>query len=278
MTSLTGSSHEENHKIKPNPFHTGRKQHAAGSLPSAWRFPLDADKKSQSLTVISQEAGRKCIRHYPSFAEHVWNQLRFQSFTHWLIQGALLLSAMLLALYLRRESSGGPEMLAACSVFLSFAGNICLSQTARLFSWHMAELEQTLYLNLKQMVGIRMLEAGIFDLLLLALLLGITGKANTLGTGASLLYMLVPFLWSDILYLHMLSSLRSIAFGFRSAALGLLCGIMALFPVIWEPVYLPKYLTAWLILAILGILLLIAEITSLLRKIEQGDHFAALQF
>lgn len=278
MTPITSSSHDGSHKNKPESFRTGQRHNTAGSLPPEWRFPLDMDKKSQGLTVISQEAARKHIRRYPAFMEHVWNQLRFRSFTHWLIQGGLLFTAMLFALYLRRESSGGPEMITACTIFFVFAGNICLSQMAHLFSWHMVELEQTLYLNLKQMICIRMLEAGVSDLIILALVLGITGDVNTLGIGTSLVYMLVPFLWSDILYLHMLTSLRSAAFCFRSSALGLLCGIMALFPVIWEPVYLPQYLIIWQILAIAGILLLIAEITNLLGKIEQGDHFVAIQF
>ena len=237
-----------------------------------WRFPLDTEKKSQSLTIIRKEVSRKRIRHYPTFLEHVWNQLRFQSITHWLLQGILLLAAMLLALYLRRECIGALETLTICSVFFVFAGNICLSQVARLFSWHMAELEQTLYLNLKQMICIRMLEAGIADLVILILFLGITGKANTLGMGMSLLYMLVPFLWSDILYLHMLVHLRSFSSGFWSFALGLLCGIIALFPVVWESAYRPDYLIIWQILGIAGIVLLILEITSLLGKIEGGDN------
>lgn len=243
-----------------------------------WRFPLDKDKKKQSLTIIYQEAACKHIRHYPSFLEHVWNQMRFQSFTHWFIQGSLLFAAILLALFLRRECSGELETITACSVFFTFAGNICFSQTARLFSWHMAELEQTLYLNLKQMVCIRMLEAGIADLAILVLILGITNDINTLGIGTSLLYMLVPFLWSNILYLHMLTGLRSTAFGFRSTALGLLCGLMALFPAIWPLVYQPKYLIVWRVLAIAAILLLIAETASLLEKIEQGELFSTIQF
>ncbi len=236
-----------------------------------WRFPLDAQKKTQSLAVIRQEAACKSIRYYPTFLEHVWNQIRFQPITHWLLQGSLLLTAMLLALYLRRTSRGGPEMLTVCSVFIVFAGNICLSQIARLFSWHMAELEQTLYLNLRQMICIRMLEAGIANLIILVLFILIAGGVDTLGISVSLIYMAVPFLWSDILYLHMLSHLRSIFSGFRSFALGLLCGIISLLPVLWEPVYQPEYLIIWQILAALGTLLLIAEIAKLLEKINQGD-------
>ena len=179
---------------------------------------------------------------------------------------------MLLALWLRRENTGSLNSVTACSVFLVFAGNICLNHAARLFSWHMAELEQTLYLNLKQLICIRMLEAGIADLIILALFLGITGHNNTMGIGVTLLYMLVPFLWSDTLYLHMLVHIRSTSYGFRSFALGLLCGILALFPVLWAPAYEPENLIIWQILAFAGLSVLIAEIYSILTKIERGDH------
>ena len=83
--------------------------------------------------------------------------------------------------------------------------------------------------------------------------------------------MLVPFLWSDALYLHMLTSLRSSASSFRSLALGLLCGTLTLFPVLWENIYLPQYLIVWQILAAAGLFLLIAEIYRLLGRIETGD-------
>lgn len=106
-----------------------------------WRFPLDESRKDESLSLIRQEASEKIIRRCPGFPEYIWNQLRFKSWQEWLTQGGLLLAALLLALWLRRERIEDLEMLAACSVFFVFAGNICLSQVARLFSWHMAELE-----------------------------------------------------------------------------------------------------------------------------------------
>ncbi len=237
-----------------------------------WRFPLDKEKKAQGLAVIRREAAVKRIRHYPAFMEHVWNQIRFQSLTYWLIQGGILLAAMLLAIYLRRKNIWTLETLTVCTVLLVFAGNVCLSQVASLFAWHMAELEQTLYLNLKQMVCIRLLEAGIADLVIFIIFLGITGEVDTLGIGRTLLYMLAPFLWSDILYLHMLVHLRSSISGFRSFGLGLLCGIAAFFPVLWDSTYQPEYVLVWQVLAAAGIVLLIAEVRNFLGKIEKGEN------
>lgn len=238
---------------------------------SEWRFPINEEKKSKCLAVIYQEASLKQLRYYPTFPEHIWNQMRFQPLTHWLTLGILLLSAMLLALWFRRKNGGNMEMLTTCSVFFVFAGNICLSQIARLFSCHMAELEQTLYLNLRQMVCIRMLEAGIANLVILTAILGITGETKPFGIGTSLIYMLAPFLWSNILYLHMLTCLRNTGSGLFSSALGLLCGIAAIFPVLWESAYRPEYLIVWKCLTIAGGFLLAAEIVNLLGRIDCED-------
>lgn len=240
-------------------------------LPTEWKFPLDDTKKAQGLAAIRQEAARKHIRHYPTFREQLWNQLVFRSWKHWLLQGLLLLAAMLLAMTLRKRQADGAQANAACSVFLVFAGNICLGHVADLFSWHMAELEQTLYLNLKQMVCIRMLEAGIADFAILSLFLILTGNGDPGKTAAALTYMLVPFLWSDTLYLHMLVNLRNTSSGFRSFALGLLCGTLALFPLLWESVYRPGYLIVWQVLAVAGLLTCIAQICRLLSSIENGE-------
>ncbi len=237
----------------------------------AWRFPMDESKKENSLAAIRRAAEEKQIRRYPSFAANLWNQFRFQSWKRRGVQGAVLLSAMLLSVWLNQKQLVGTDSITVCSVFLVFAGNICLNGVARLFSWHMAELEQTLYLNLKQMVCIRMLEAGILDLVILGILTGLTGRLNSVGTGVCLLYMLVPFLWSDVLYLHMLTAFRNGLAGYRQISAGILCGLLALFPVMLEDAYEAAALPWWRAFGLAGALLLGAEIYGILGKIEGGD-------
>lgn len=236
-----------------------------------WRFPLDESKKEKGLLAVYDAAERKQVRQYPSFWENLWNQFRFQSWKCHAAQGSMLTLAMLLTGYLNRKNVTETDSLIVCSVFLVFSGNICLSGVAQLFSWHMAELEQTLYLNLKQMVCIRMLEAGLVDLVILSLLTVFTGGLHSIGTGAYLLYMLVPFLWSDILYLHMLTAFRNVLSGYRQLSAGIVCGLLAVFPIPLGNVYKAVYLPLWGASAAAGVLLLAAEIYRILGKIEGGD-------
>lgn len=236
-----------------------------------WKFPVDEKKKAEGMAAICREITEKKIRHYPVFLENVWIQVKFQPMTHWIVEGGLLLSAMALMLWLTKIGIREYEMLMICSVFIVFAGNIALSSIGRLFSWHMAELEQTLYLNLKQMVCIRMLEAGVFDLAVMGLFMGAAGRSDQIEAGMYLIYMLVPFLWSDTLYLHMIGCFRNTAYGLKSFAAGIVCGMLACFPLIWEEAYAFSYRQIWFFMAAAGTVLFIWEIRRILGKIEGGD-------
>lgn len=236
-----------------------------------WRFPLNEDRKAGSLQIIRQAANQKRIQHRPSFAENVWIQIRFQTWQHWAVQGGVLFLTMLLILWFYNRQRTDTDSIAFCSVFLVFAANTCLSSLLHLFSSHMAELEKTLYLDLKQMVCIRMLEAGIFDLIVLGLLTGFLSRSPKTSILSCLLYLLVPFLWSEFFYLHMLTHLRAVFSGFRQISVSVLCGIAALFPLFWKDVYLPEYLIIWRILTAAGALLLAAEICRMFEKINTGE-------
>lgn len=236
-----------------------------------WEIPIDEKKKAEGMAVIHREVTEKKIRHYPSFPEHIWTQMWFRPKIYWMLEGGVLPLAMALLFWLTKNNVKADEMIRICSVFFVFAGNIALSSISCLFSFHMAELEQTLYLNLKQMVCIRMLEAGIFDLAVMGVFMSMAGGENQMETGMYMIYMLVPFLWSDVLYLHMLGFFRNAAYGLRNFASGFVCGILACFPVIWEDSYIFSYRRIWIFMAAAGTVLLIMEIRRMLGRIEEGD-------
>ena len=249
-----------------------RRRHLSQEFRTEWRFLTDKKKKSESLAVIRQAVREKRVRYQPSFVENVWSQMRYQPWSHWALNGGILFLAMVFAIYLPTGQADEREILTVCSVFFTFAGNMVLSNMGRLFSWHMAELEQTLYLNLKQMVCIRMLEAGIVDLTVLGIFFSIVGEGGSAAeTGMRFVYMLVPFLWSDTLYLLMLIFFRNIVYRFRFAAAGILCGMLACLPLVLRDVYAWEYRWIWCFLAAAGVILFVLEIRFMLEKIEGGD-------
>ncbi len=239
--------------------------------PKSLRFAPDESRRAQSLFQISQEVRKKQIARQPSFAESIWNLLRFQTWHHWVLLGAIFPAAVLLILFSGHFRGSGGTPPAACSVFAALAGNICISSVARLFSHNMAELEKTFYLDLKLMVCIQMLEGAVTDLPALALLAAFFGNRCENGFLAFLLYLLVPFLWSNAFYLHMLIHLRSIFSGFWQTACGLLCGLLALFPAAWKQAYAAGAVPVWALLSAGGFVMLAFEIYHMFRNIENGE-------
>ena len=236
-----------------------------------WRFRIDEKKKKGNMEAIRQAVYQKHIQKYPSFAENVWNQMRFQTWQHWVAQGAVLLFAMFFVLWFYKKNIPYTETIAVCSVFLVLAANICLSSVLHLFSHHLAELEKTLYLDLKQMVCIRLLEAGIADFVLFGLLIELLNNRSNISILQSFFYLLVPFVWSELFYLHMLTHIRTGLSGFRQFSFCALCCILTLIPTIWKDVYLQEYLLVWKMLAIAGCLLLTVEIYKMFRQIDLGE-------
>ena len=240
------------------------------------RFLPDAGKKAESLLAVRQAVAQKHIQKRPAFLEQIFCQMRFHTWQHWATQGAILLCVFLLVLWTGRKGADHTVSLSVCSVFIVFAGNICLSSIVQLFSWHMAELEMTLYFDLKQVVCIRMLEAGLFDLFLLGFLSGCLESRLETGIFVCLLYLLVPFLWSEIFCLHMLAHARSMASSFRQLSCVLVSALCALFPVFWRDAYLPAYRLVWVRLSVAGCVLLILEICWIFYHMKTGDRLCRI--
>ena len=257
-----------NHKKKMLPKTQARQELTSDQT---FRFPLNQTKRTQSLLNIHQVIEQTYIRIRPSFMQTIWRQFQFQTWEHLAAICGVLLAAILFRFLPCNNRPSGPGAITACSVFLVFAGNICFSNVAHLFSHNMAELEKTLYYDLKQMVCIRMLEAAIAELLILILLAGYPGIRSDTSLFSHFLYLIVPFLWSDILYLQMLTYLRSIFLGFRQLSLGILCGVLALLPSLLKHAYEPAYVSVWAVLSAAGLLIFIAQIRSMLGKIDSGE-------
>lgn len=236
-----------------------------------WRFPVDERKKEDGLGQISLEIEQKKIRNYPSFWRGILEQMQFQTPGFWICQVLILAAALLFGIYLKGLGEGGLTAMTMVSVFTVIAGSVSINSLNRVFAWHMAELEQTLYLNLKQMVSMHLLLSGVIDLCFLSILIGLLGPSQSEGMGAFAVYLLVPFLWANVCWLQALTAWRGILRGYRQICLGLFCGLMALLPGFIPEVYASVYLPVWGGLFVAGFMGLAAALRRLFRKTEGGD-------
>lgn len=243
----------------------------------SWRFPMDERKRKASLQKIREGAENQDIRisHYPGFLACAASQLRFQSRGYWGLQAVLAAGGICLIQYLSDAGVDGSGMCAALSSFLVLAGNLALGGLGRIFGFHMEELEQTLYLDMKQMIAIQMALAGVMDLVFISILFMGAGTQVKIPAGNFLLYILVPFLWSDAAYLHLLMIKRGRMQGYRQAAFSMTAALASLFPAFVGQAYESVFLPVWAGMLFLGILLLVWEIRRLFGK-RKGEELVCL--
>lgn len=242
-----------------------------GSGKEAWRFPVDDEKRAASLEKIREAAKKQQIRHYPGFWECAASQLHFQSWTYWAMQAVFLTAGILLTQYMMARGADTESVCVTLSMFFVAGGNVALSGMGRIFSYHMAELEQTLYMDLKQMVCVQLALAGFIDLVMCSVLVVCAGKNLQIPTGSFLLYLLVPFLWSDIIYLHMLTVFRGGIRGYIQTVYGLAAAAAAMLPAFIGDAYEAASLPVWGLLLAAGVIMLVWELRRLLWKMNGGD-------
>ena len=188
----------------------------------------DPHKKKESLTLIQSCINTKKIRNTPSPGELLWIQVQYISPVFWACQGGLL-SLLILILYrLPGQSRELMDYLWWSSIAAAWMGVLSNGVLGKHFSNRMAELEQSCYINLSQMWTIRMILTTGVDICVLTMFSGGIAARTDIFFGRIAMYLLVPFMLSNICCLLMISALRG---GRGKYTLGALAVIMALLAV-----------------------------------------------
>ena len=190
----------------------------------------------------------------------------------WILQGSLV--ALLAALLEKTALDGGalPDYLRWISVLAAWMGVLGCCSLGRHFSQGMAELEQSCYFNLPQLWTIKMTLSGAADVLVLALGSGtIAGKTN-LPFGQVCLYVMVPFVLSNICCLLFFTALRGSRNRYGQLVLALMTGLLAA-AVSSLPMeaYAKGSLWAWAAVFSGGIGIYLCQLRYMYGKIRRGE-------
>ncbi len=188
---------------------TGRKRDDGGLFIKAASLAPGEAGRSQALVGIRQAVQEKTIYRHPSPRELLLVELRYISPGFWILQGSLV--ALLAALLEKTALDGGalPDYLRWISVLAAWMGVLGCSSLGRHFSRGMAELEQSCYFNLPQLWTIRMALSGAVDILALVLGSGRIAERTNLPLAQVCVYVLVPFVLSNVAVLLLFTALRA---------------------------------------------------------------------
>ncbi len=237
---------------------------------------IEKHEKIQALDQIRDAVEAKNIRYQPSLLQILLGQIKYLSWSALGGQASCLL--VILGICRILENSGAQLMvwLGTGSVLASCVGVFLMLELCRSSSFHMTELEQSCYLNVKQLWCVKMIIFGCLDLLVLTVLIAGVSKNVSCGIFSVMLYFLVPFVFSSGLQLFVFTIYRKDRREYLQMGAVILISILSLLTINIPGLYTFACLWIWGIALILGTGLLAAEIMLLYQMICQGDELCIL--
>lgn len=232
---------------------------------------IDQGKKQQILRNIQEAAEKKQYSYCPSFWEIFWGQLKYIS--GFCLGGQLLclLLTVILLGYFQWKGEGILTYLGTASVTASSMGIFLMAELGRSSSIGMMELEQSCYLNFKQVWCVKMILFGCLDILLLTVMVAVIAGNTSCGMFQVLVYLLVPFVLSNSAQLLVFTMLRGRRGEYFQAGAAAVCGMASLIPLSSPKWYTRAYFGLWVFVLAAAVLWLIREISLIYRKMEEGE-------
>ncbi len=233
---------------------------------------FDMDKWQERMPDIATAIWEKQIVHRPGKADIFWTQLCYIEKSYWMAQFLILtFTVTIFAVY-----NGGDNLwlnlrtlLALISCVAAFVGMGGILGLNRMFSYHMEELMSTFYFNIGQMASMRLVVYSAVDLLFLAAVIA----GVTLGTRISVLiaavYLLVPFLLSNLCYFTVFTLVKGKAKGAAFAASAVFSSIIGAAVSGIPARYIYDEMMTIVTILFIAVLTLLAEIKYVLRSLRQ---------
>lgn len=231
----------------------------------------DPDQKEEALLLIRKHIEAKQIRNTASVCELVGVQMQYISPVFWAFQGGLLISLILLLYRLPGHSVEGMDYLWWSSVVAAWMGVLSNGVLGRHLTSGMAELEQSCYINLSQMWIIRMIVTTGVDIVILTVFSGGIAVRTDMFFGRIAVYLLVPFLLSNVFCLLVISVMRNGRGKYTMTALAVLTALLAVSPAVFERAYTTAYLWVWFCLLIFGAAIFTGQLRSCYGRMIRGE-------
>lgn len=231
----------------------------------------DVNRKKESLYFLQDSVREKKLRYTPSLAELMRIQLQYITPLFWLVQGGILLFMILLFYRFSARNAGLTEYLWWSSIAAAWMGVLSHGTYVSHFSHGMTELEQSCYINLSQMWTIRMILCTSADILILTVFSGGVALDTKTPFGRVAVYLLVPFVLSNVCCFLVLNILRGGRGRFAQVALAVIMALIAVSPSAAPPIYTAAYLWVWFAVLIFGAAIFIVQIRSCYNKMIRGE-------
>ena len=170
------------------------------------------------------------------------------------------------------EAGISPEMflLPVLSALLALTGITGFGELAKCFSCRMAELEQSCYLNLRQLMMVRMAITGAVNLLFLGCFIGISQGRLQAGLIRISLYLMTPYVCNMLLFFTAFTFMRSGRKLFQVSVL-LAAGFLSFLPMLFPGLYGKAAVGLWAAVLLGAAALMAAQMLYLTKELDRGE-------
>lgn len=241
---------------------------------------IDEKKKEKTLSFIQNEIAGKQACMLNNRKKILFQQFWYMDKSMIGIHAAFCIISVLVMTVLHgsgkfKTKIGEEDIILISTIFSGILGIVSIMEISRVFFTGIAELGESCYFNVRQMVAFQMFLSSVMNLLFLSigiLFVGIRWKMELLRIG---LYILVPFIIAECCCLMVVLSEAGRRNPYLLVMVGafvvVFCCILASIP----ELYRVTALTVWGAALITGLLLFAVQIKILFRGIEKGEILCA---
>lgn len=232
---------------------------------------IDENRKNDALRVLAGKIEEKQIRIVNNKKLILWNQLKYMDKSIFRIHILICFIILPIMEIMNRYGMNEEDIILASVTISGILGVVSIIEISHIFSSGIAEISESCYFNVRQLVAFNMLMSGTLNLTLLSIgifFVGVKLKMELMRIG---LYILVPFVFAECSCLGVLLSET----GRKKSYLLVMVGVFAIafchVLASAAKLYRTSAIISWGIAFIAGLLILGVQIKILFRGIKKGE-------
>ncbi len=232
--------------------------------------PVDKARKQKAYQAMLREMEKPRIPVI-SAGNILFQQFLYLDKLFWGVYMAFICVGMIVLAGLQYGGMNRNDMITVCMVGAGILSVASICVIDKLFFGKMGELRESCYFNTKQCVAAWLVLLGVVNVAVLLLITCYLNDHWNVGLLQMGLYLLTPYLLSNIIALGILSmkagGKKSLLFGMSTALLSISYGAAGTVPAI----FLTTALWVWAVAFLLAGFLFVMQIKRLLSRIENGE-------
>ncbi|MCM1386925.1 MAG: hypothetical protein NC231_06335 [Bacillus sp. (in: Bacteria)] len=232
---------------------------------------IDEKKKEETMRILQSHIAEKQIGVLQSRRRILWGQIRYMDKSVFAVHMLFCIMIAAVGVFMNYKEAPREDIIVFSMILAGILGVVSIVQTGRIFSSGIAELSESCYFNVKQIVAFHMVLSDIINLTFLLFgifFVGIQWKVSLIQIG---LYILVPFVITQCCCLGALLTEAGRKNPYVLIMVGVFAVVFYLVIALIPELYRVTGLTIWCAAFVIGVLLLGIQIKTLFRGIERGN-------